>query len=86
MSEPTTTATPTVRPVTIEVEVKVRLRAIALQEADGGYSVAVPSLPGCTTQGDTLDEVKANVIEAAEGWLDVSFDNEKDDAIRSMLP
>ena len=36
---------------------------------EGGYSVSVPSLPGCVTQGETVEEAIANAQEAAEGWL-----------------
>ena len=31
---------------------------------DGGYVVRVPALPGCVTQGDTVDEALANIREA----------------------
>jgi antitoxin HicB len=30
----------------------------------GGYTVLVPALPGCVTEGDTLDEAMANTREA----------------------
>ena len=40
----------------------------------GGYSVSVPELPGCFTCGDTMDEVRTNVVEAAEGWLECQRD------------
>lgn len=33
---------------------------------DGGYIAYVPSLKGCYTQADTLDELKSNIIEAIE--------------------
>lgn len=39
-------------------------------ERHGGYSVSVPELPGCITCGDSMEEVRANVVEAAEGWLE----------------
>jgi len=29
----------------------------------------VPALPGCVSQGETVDDVRANVREAIEGWL-----------------
>ena len=32
-------------------EVKVRIKALAYKEADGGYSVVDPELPGCVTVG-----------------------------------
>ena len=38
---------------------------------EGGYSVIVPSLPGCVTQGDTVEEALANAREAIEGHVAV---------------
>jgi predicted RNase H-like HicB family nuclease len=64
---------PTTRP--IAVDVPVSLTAIVRPEPDaGGYSASIPALPGCHTQGETLDEVRANLREAAEGWLAVAHD------------
>src|SRR5438093_499131 len=40
----------------------------------GGYSAEIPALPGCYTQGETLEEVRANLREAAEGWLAAAHD------------
>jgi predicted RNase H-like HicB family nuclease len=31
---------------------------------DGSYSAYVPDLPGCTTCGDSLDQVRQNIREA----------------------
>ena len=33
-------------------------------KTDGGYTVIVPSLPGCISEGDTVDEALANIKEA----------------------
>jgi predicted RNase H-like HicB family nuclease len=49
----------------------MRLKAIAHKAEEGGYWAEVPSLPGCLTQGETLDELKANLREAVELWLSV---------------
>ncbi|PIQ84108.1 MAG: HicB family protein [Candidatus Omnitrophica bacterium CG11_big_fil_rev_8_21_14_0_20_63_9] len=38
-------------------------------EPEGGYSVFVPSLPGCASQGETKEEALANIREAIEGYL-----------------
>lgn len=38
-------------------------------EKDGGYSVHCPVLPGCVSQGDSLEEALANIREAIEGIL-----------------
>ncbi len=35
-------------------------------DADGGYVVTCPTLPGCYSQGDTLDEALENIHEAIE--------------------
>ena len=42
------------------------------EERDGGYSVSVPALPGCHSQGETMTEALSNVREAAELWLEVT--------------
>jgi antitoxin HicB len=36
---------------------------------EGGYSVTVPALPGCFTQGDTIEECLVNAREAIELYL-----------------
>jgi predicted RNase H-like HicB family nuclease len=60
----------------IAVDVAVTLTAIVRPEPDaGGYSASIPALPGCHTQGETLDEVRANLREAAEGWLAVAHED-----------
>jgi predicted RNase H-like HicB family nuclease len=58
------------------VDVPVVLTAIVRPEPEvGGYSASIPALPGCHTQGETLEEVRANLREAAEGWLAVAHDD-----------
>ena len=42
----------------------MRYTVLLEQEADGGYIVSVPALPGCVSQGDTRDEALANIREA----------------------
>jgi predicted RNase H-like HicB family nuclease len=60
----------------IFVDVAVTLTAVVRPEPEaGGYSASIPALPGCHTQGETLDEVRANLREAAEGWLAVAHDD-----------
>lgn len=66
----------------ITLEVMVRLQAIALPEADGGFTVVIPSL-GCATQGDTIEEAQINAVEAAEGWLASQHKRMKGEAIRA---
>jgi len=43
---------------------------IAVHEAEeGGFRAEVPAIPGCASQGETMDELLANVREAIEGCL-----------------
>jgi predicted RNase H-like HicB family nuclease len=70
MSHAATTAS------SVVVDVTVNLTAIVRAEPDaGGYSASIPALPGCHTQGETLDEVRSNLREAAEGWLAVAHED-----------
>ena len=46
-------------------------KAVIHPEITGGYWGEVPSLPGCYSQAETLDELIANLREAATGYLDV---------------
>ena len=48
----------------------MRYTVILQQEADGGYVATAPALPGCVSQGDTREEVLANIREAIEVYLE----------------
>lgn len=37
---------------------------------EGGYWAEVPALPGCVTQGETREELQANLHEAVELWFE----------------
>ncbi|MBI1190016.1 MAG: type II toxin-antitoxin system HicB family antitoxin [Tepidisphaera sp.] len=43
---------------------------VLLPEPEGGYSVQCPALPGCHSQGDTVEEAIANIKEAIELTLE----------------
>lgn len=46
------------------------------QKEEEGYSVWVPSLPGCTSQGETFEEAMKNIKEAMALYLEDQTDNE----------
>jgi predicted RNase H-like HicB family nuclease len=48
----------------------VKYTVVLEREEDGGYHAFAPALQGCHSQGDTLDEVKANIREAIELYLE----------------
>ena len=47
-----------------------RYTVILEREPDGGFHVLCPALPGCHSQGDTLDEAMQNMREAIEVYLE----------------
>ena len=47
----------------------MKLKAIIHEAEEGGYWAEVPALPGCVTQGETREEIEANLREAIVGWL-----------------
>jgi len=46
------------------------LKVILEASDEGGYTVHVPSLPGCISEGETVEEAMANIREAAELYLE----------------
>ena len=42
---------------------------------EGGFTVYVPSLPGCVSEGDSREEAMANIREAIELYLDPTEDD-----------
>jgi len=53
----------------------MKLQVVIEQDETGYYVAEVPALPGCVSQGQTMNEAKANIKEAITGWLAVM--NEK---------
>ncbi|MDP2898819.1 MAG: type II toxin-antitoxin system HicB family antitoxin [bacterium] len=45
---------------------------IALRKTEEGYSVSVPGLPGCWSQGETEEAAVANIQEAIKEYLAVA--------------
>ena len=46
-------------------------QVILIPDETGGYVVQVPSLPGCYSEGDTVEEALANIKEAIELHIEV---------------
>ena len=47
----------------------MKVKVVVHEAEEGGYWGEVPSLPGCASQGETLDELLANLREAIGGYL-----------------
>ncbi len=48
----------------------MRLRVILEPSDEGGYTVTVPSLPGCISEGDSVDDALVNIREAIDLYLE----------------
>lgn len=53
----------------------MKLKVVVHPAEEGGFWAEVPALPGCVSQGETLDETLAHLREAAQAWLEVSQDD-----------
>ena len=48
---------------------------VILEKSEEGFSVSVPGLPGCHSQGDTEEEALGNIGEAISEYLEVVADS-----------
>ena len=46
------------------------IKAIVHPAEEGGFWAEVPALPGCFTQGGTMQEIRENLEDAITGWLE----------------
>lgn len=53
----------------------MKLRVLLEPSEDGGYTVYVPSLPGCISEGDNVDDALRNIQEAIELYLEPMDDD-----------
>ena len=68
------------------LEVTMKLQIILEPSEEGGYTVTVPALPGCISEGDSLDEAVANIQEAIELYLEPnSIPDNKNLIIRELV-
>ncbi len=58
---------------------------VLLEDKTGGYVAVVPALPGCHTQGDTLDEVMENAKEAIDIYLETLTLAEKKELLKEKV-
>jgi predicted RNase H-like HicB family nuclease len=49
----------------------MKIKVVVHEAEEGGYWAEVPAIPGCATQGETIEELLKNAYEAVEGCLTV---------------
>jgi predicted RNase H-like HicB family nuclease len=52
-------------------ETDMKIKVVVHEADEGGFWAKVPAIPGCPTQGETMDELLRNLYEAIEGCLSV---------------
>ncbi len=48
----------------------MKLKIVLEPSEEGGYTVYVPGLPGCISEGETVDDALANIREAIELYVE----------------
>ena len=48
----------------------MNFKVVLEPQEEGGYTVYVPTLPGCVSQGETAEEATANIREAIDVYLE----------------
>lgn len=59
---------------------------VVLEDESGGYIAIVSELPGCHTQGASLDEVMRNIREAIELYLETLSEEEEEELLGPLIP
>ena len=57
-----------------DAEKDMKLKVVIHEAEEGGYWAEVPAIPGCMTQGQTLQELIENLYDAVEGCLSIDMD------------
>jgi predicted RNase H-like HicB family nuclease len=52
----------------------MRVKVVFEVSDEGGYTVYVPGLPGCISEGDTVEEARGNILEAIALYLEPDDD------------
>jgi predicted RNase H-like HicB family nuclease len=45
----------------------MKIKIVVHEAEEGGFWAEVPAIPGCASQGDSMDELMKNLQEAIEG-------------------
>ena len=67
----------------------MKIKAVVHKAKEGGYWAEVPALPGCVTQAESMDELRRNLREAIEVWLEAGTperaENQEDEILELAL-
>ena len=63
----------------------MNIQVVVHEAEEGGYWAEVPVLPGCASQGETMDELIVNIREAIAGWLEAEAPHEPSGGAERIL-
>ncbi|AGG05735.1 hypothetical protein DA01_02470 [Dehalococcoides mccartyi] len=63
-------------PLSYYMELKYQI--ILIPDPSGGYVATIEELPGCLSQGDSIEEALDNIAEAKELWLECTYENKQE--------
>jgi predicted RNase H-like HicB family nuclease len=56
----------------------VKVKVVVHEATEGGFWGEIPAIPGCASQGESVEELLKNLYEAAEGCLSVDVQPPQD--------
>jgi predicted RNase H-like HicB family nuclease len=63
----------------------MKIKIVVHEAEEGGYWAEVPAIPGCATQGETMEELMQNLREAIEGCLSIEVASPEPGGVERML-
>jgi len=63
----------------------MKIRIVVHEAEEEGFWAEVPAIPGCATQGDSMDELMQNLREAIEGCLSIEVAAPEPGGVERML-
>jgi predicted RNase H-like HicB family nuclease len=63
----------------------MKIKIVVREAEEGGYWAEVPAIPGCATQGDSMEELMANLREAIEACLSIEVTPPEPGGIERIL-
>jgi predicted RNase H-like HicB family nuclease len=64
---------------------RMKVKVVVHEAEEGGFWAEVPAIPGCASQGETMDELMQNLREAIEGCLSIDIAEPKSGGTQRIL-
>jgi predicted RNase H-like HicB family nuclease len=63
----------------------MKIKIVVHEAEEGGFWAEVPAIPGCATEGETMDELMVNLRDAIEGCLSVEVSPPEPGGVERIL-